>query len=201
MVGLFANSGWRGVLNLGSSRWWGMRGTEKEITLPGKTDFYILVPPEAVVSFRWCRIVWKRVFGSEHVLNPHSVMVNLPVYFLRRYLLLDNKAVNFLCKKIHHHCTLSVHSLSCLQHSSSPGLVHVPISQLEMVQRSMFSALDLLIGKAKLKTQRWVWVGVCWAPDLPIPVKNPQPWITRTLLPVHVWKYCQMQSCRSHLSL
>ena len=67
-----------------------------------------------------------------------------------------------------------MHSLLCHQHSSSPGSVRVPFSWLEMVQRSMISAFDVLSGKDKLKTQGWVQVWMLLTPDLPMSVR----WVT-----------------------
>ena len=112
--------------------------------------------------------VWRLGMGWTHIV---WLCICLSVYFLRRYFLLDNKPVNFLCKKSYHHCTHSVHSLLCHQHSSSPGSVRVPFSWLEMVQRSMISAFDVLSGKDKLKTQGWVQVWMLLTPDLPLSVR------------------------------
>ena len=73
-MGLFVASIWGGALNFGFYRWW-----DQEIDLPEKSTGLVLVSPEATSSFRWCGIVWRRVFGGGHMLKPHSMTVNLPV--------------------------------------------------------------------------------------------------------------------------
>ena len=94
------------------------------------------------------------------------------MYFFRRCFLLNNKPINYLCKISYHHCTLCVHSPPCLQYSSFPGSVYVPFHQLELVKRSVLSALDLLSGNVKLTIQFWIQVWMLWTPELPILVSQ-----------------------------